>query len=211
MVLKNLKWTLLICCTVFFNCTDYNDEIKVYPIDSKLTPFLFDTGSWWAYKNTATFQTDTDMVVFAKRGYQNAGGSGSGRYTFLAWNMGFKNLKTKKESYYIVTHGAWWYSFLEKALLVDYTHQEADSNNVNLFHRQMQLLDSMRINGRLYRNIRRVRVEEYPDSATNTYNQYFIADSIGIIRWDQYNKGVNTDSKFLIDYRIKLAPNWNSP
>jgi hypothetical protein len=95
--------------------------------------------------------------------------------------------------------------------LVDYTHQEADSNNVNHFHRQMQLLDSMRINGRLYRNIRRVRVEEYPDSATNTYNQYFIADSIGIIRWDQYNKGVNTHSKFLIDYRIKLAPNWNSP
>jgi hypothetical protein len=30
--------------------------------------------------------------------------------------MVFKNLKTKKESQYIVTYRGWWYSFLEKAI-----------------------------------------------------------------------------------------------
>ena len=211
MALKTLKWPLLFFCIVLHNCTDYNDDIQIYPIDSKLTPFLFDTSTWWAYKNTATLQTDTDMVVFAKRGYQNVGGSGSGRFTFLAWDMVFRNLKTKKESQYVVTKGSWWYAFLVKALLVDYTNQEVDSNDVNNYHRQMQLLDSMRINGKLYRNVRRVRVEEYPNSATNTYNQYFITDSIGIIRCDQYINGVNIGSRLLIDYRIKLAPIWYNP
>lgn len=202
MVLKPLKWPMLLFCFALLNCREENLNNSVFPIDAKMAPYLFDTGSWWAYKNKTTLQTDTDVVISAKRRniYKKSA-------TILAWDMVFKNLKTKKESQYVVAYRGWWYSFLEKALLVDYTHQEADSNNVNHFHRQMQLLDSMRINGRLYRNIRRVRVEEYPDSATNTYNQYFIADSIGIIRWDQYNKGVNTHSKFLIDYRIKLAPN----
>lgn len=206
MVLKTLKWPMLLFCFAFINCREDNLNNSVFPIDAKMAPFLFDTGSWWAYENTTTLQTDTDMVVSANRIniYKKS-------TTILAWNMVFKNLKTKKESQYVVAYRGWWYSFLKKALLVDYTDKIVDSNDINLYHRQMQLLDSMRVNGRLYRNVRRVRIEEYPDSATNTYNQYFIADSIGIVRWDQYNKGVNTGSKFLIDYRIKLAPNWNSP
>jgi hypothetical protein len=206
MVLKTLKWPVLFCYLTLLNCREDNLNISVFPIDTKMAPFLFDTGSLWIYKNATTLQTDTEIVVSAKR--MNIYKKGA---TLLCWNMIFKNLTTREERSYDIVYQGWWEKFQDKALMENNSNRIVDSNKVNYYSRQIQLLDSMYINGKLYRNIRRFRVEAYPDSAANTYNQYFIADSIGIIRWDQFNKGVNTGSKFLIDYRIKLAPNWNSP
>ncbi len=125
--------------------------------------------------------------------------------------MVFKNLTTQESQSYGIVYQGWWQKFLDKALMQGNSNLMVDSNSVIYYNQQMQLLDSMYINGKLYRNIRRVRIEEYSDSATNTYNQYFIADSIGIIRWDQYDNGINIGSKLLTDYRVKLAPVWYKP
>ncbi len=45
MVLKNLKWPVLLVCFALLNCRGDNLNNSVFPIDAKMAPFLFDTGS----------------------------------------------------------------------------------------------------------------------------------------------------------------------
>lgn len=110
---------------------------------------------------------------------------------------------------YEISQNDIWKSFMEKAILMIRDNQIPDSTNLLYHFREMERWENISLNGKLFRNLRRVRIEEYADSATNNYEQYYFADSVGIVEWEKYENGARVNHKKLLDYRVRLAPTWN--
>lgn len=192
------------------SCKEVKDDLNVYPVSSEMARYLFDTGSYWIYTNPITLKNDTNRVFSAKKTWFNAGGPG-GRYQFLTWEISMKEMDNNDSMRLKIALNTIWQSFNEKAMLMIRNNQPPDSNQIFRHFREMEKWDKISLNGKQYRSVRRVRIEEFTDSVTNNYDQYYFADSVGIVQWEKYKNGVRVNHKMLLDYRVQFASIWYQP
>lgn len=192
------------------SCKEIKDDLKIYPISSEMAGYLFDTGSYWIYTNPITLKNDTNRVFSSKRAWFNAGGPG-GRFQFLTWKMSMKNMANNDSISFEIAQNTIWQSFNEKAILIINNHESPDSSIIYRHFREMEKWDRISLNGKQYRNLRKVRIEEFADSATSNYEQYYFADSVGIVEWEKYENGARVNHKKLLDYRVRLGSIWHKP
>jgi hypothetical protein len=185
------------------SCKETESELRIIPIDTEMSGYLFDTGSYWEYNLDNDTLTETQFLSGAVKNAITFGGSGLGGYA-LMWDMSIKTSNSETINYSII-YNALWFKYNEKMLL---RSGKVDTVNIFNHYAKIAILDTFTVNGKLYQKVQLTEVYSDLDKKSNTFERYWLCDSIGIIKWEQYSSGIKVKTKSLKSYKIRLAPRW---
>jgi len=185
------------------SCKETESEFRIIPIDAEMSGYLFDTGSYWKYSLNNDTITETQFLSGAMKNARSFGGSGSGGY-FLIWDMSIKTSNSETINY-TITKNTLWFKYNEKMLL----HSgEPDTVHIRNYYAKKAILDTFTVNGKLYQKVQLTEVYSNLDKKSNSFERFWLYDSIGIIKYEQYSSGIKVKTKSLKSYKIRLAPRW---
>ncbi len=208
--LPGIAKSIVVISLLVLILTACNDDENVHAdvaITSEMSAYLFDINSEWVYEYPATHAKETAWVVSTKkiaRPYR----AGNTRGFIFNWQMDIRNTGNGETNTTEVSAYGWWRTFQEKAFLRIGGDKIVDSNRIYYFYRNMENHDTFTVAGNQYKNVHRIQLMNAEDSITPDYEQYWIADSIGVIKWELYQNKKRVNTKNLISHKIKLAPVW---
>jgi hypothetical protein len=186
------------------SCKETEREFSIIPIDTEMSGYLFDSGSYWEYNLDNDTLTETQFLSGAVKNARSFGGSGSPGGFFLLWDMTITTSNSEIKNY-TISKNAFWIEFKEKMLLYS---GEPDTVHIRNYCAKKAIIDTFSVYGKLYRNVHLTEVYSEPGKKSNSFERYWLCDSIGIIKYEQYSSGIKIKSKSLKSYKIRLAPRW---
>lgn len=201
--------TILSIAFLFSSCKK-EDEKPAFThgkLHSNLYPFLFDTGSYWVYKDTVTNMEDSMIVQSITKEIYNYphGGPGEG--------------SPGDEEYFEIIYKTFpseYLSYDELARVAIGTTRPHDygptkyvsGKEVGLTYGGATVeavIDSMSVEGQMYHEVIRVKCLLHASSVLD-YHKFFYVDHIGVIKREDYLDTTLVGTRNLLRYNAVMKP-----
>jgi len=194
--------TIILCSILIFSCKREGNTIPTSGIDKGLYPFLFDTGSYWVYKDSITGSLDSTVVTSIERKIIGTPTVPGGkprtdsrnemfeiRYVSYPTNTKFFNMLIGG----VMSEYDWWsgYVYLSGKQIGD----ESDVAKIN------NVIDVQNVEGNEYKDVVKMRIRHRYDSSYLYY-----ADGVGLIKKQKIIRDTITETSNLLRYNTILRP-----
>lgn len=199
--------TILLVTILFAGCKK-DEEATTVPhhgkISSSLYPFLFNTGSYWVYKDTITNSLDSTILTNITRGtfslsptMPGQGSQGDEEYFNLNYlSYPTNNIYSEEIFGSIISRGhtSGGITYISTKTIGDSIYNAKIEN----------IIDTLNIEGQSYYNVIKMRIQADSYISSN-YNFYYV-ESIGIIKKETITGETVTNTWNLLRYRTTVKP-----
>jgi len=204
--LNGVQWrmffTTILCSILIFSCEPEGDTIPTTGIDKGLYPFLFDTGSYWVYKDSVTGSLDSTIVTSIDRKTiltpTVPGGKPKTNSKTELFEIRYVSYPTNTKSFNmligrVISEYDWWtgYRYLSGKQIGD----ESDYAKIN------NVIDVLNVEGNEYKDVVKMRIRHQYDSSYLYY-----VDGVGLIKKQKIIRDTITETSNLLRYNTILRP-----
>ena len=204
--LNGVQWrmffTTILCSILIFSCEPEGDTIPTSGIDKGLYPFLFDTGSYWVYKDSVTGSLDSTIVTSIERKIIGTptvpGGKPKTNSNNEMFEIRYVSYPTNTKFFNILIGGVmseyeWWSGCVY--LSGKQIGLESERAKIN------KVLDVLSVEGNEYHDVVQMRIRHPNDSSYLYY-----ADGVGLIKKQKIIRDTITETSNLLRYNTILRP-----
>ncbi len=203
------KLLTILTVSVLFSSCQKKDEKPNFThgkINPNLYSYIFDTGSYWIYKDTITNSIDStivtsiikDVYLYPVTG-PGQGHPGDEEYfyisclTYPANTVSYDVLMLSE----IGTTAPLWYGPIKyiSTKNIGSTFQNAKIENI---------IDSLSVEGEMYYNV--IKMQSLPNLSSTITNYYYYVDNIGVIKKETLTGTILTGTWNLLRYNTIIKP-----